>query len=46
MPSIEVDDDAYLRISLRIAKSMLSPNQNKNLDAIVERQLNKMFEEE
>jgi hypothetical protein len=46
MPSIEVDDDLYLRVSLKLAKQMLTDEQLKELDDNVAKQMSLILEEE
>lgn len=46
MPSIEVDDDLYLRVSLQLAKQMLTNEQLEELDDNVGKQMSVLLEEE
>ena len=46
MPSIEVDDDLYLRVSLKLAKQMLTNEQLEELDDNVAKQMSELLEEE
>ena len=46
MPSIEVDDDLSLRVSLKLAKQMLTNEQLEELDDNVGKQMSVLLEEE
>ena len=46
MPSIEVDDDLYLRVSLKLANQMLTNEQLEELDDNVGKQMSVLLEEE
>ncbi len=46
MPSIEINDELYLRVSLKLAKQMLTNEQLEELDDNVGKQMSVLLEEE